>query len=105
VPLSACVNQSSIVRPSLLAKSRMAARCASRPSPERSWLAVLTRTYATAALPIHPHEPRIYPGIVAVSSEGIALTDTINRYKTTLARILREMDGRTELGVNVADMN
>ena len=46
----------------------------------------------------HPHESRIYPGIVAVPLEGIALTDEVNRHKTTLARVLRDMDGRTELG-------
>jgi hypothetical protein len=46
----------------------------------------------------HPHESRIYPGIVAVSAAGIALTDAVNRHKTTLARVLRDMDGRTEVG-------
>jgi hypothetical protein len=45
-----------------------------------------------------PHESRIYPGIVAVSAAGIALTDTVNRHKATLARVLRDMDGRTEVG-------
>jgi hypothetical protein len=45
-----------------------------------------------------PHESRIYPGIIALAPEGIALTEEVNRHKATLARILREMDGRTERG-------
>jgi hypothetical protein len=45
-----------------------------------------------------PHESRIYPGIVAVSAAGIALTDEVNRHKLTLARVLRNMDKRTEVG-------
>jgi hypothetical protein len=46
-----------------------------------------------------PHESRIYPGIVAVGIEGIELVESVNRYKATLARVLRDMDGRTELGM------
>ena len=45
-----------------------------------------------------PHESRIYPGIVAVSDAGISLTDAVNHHKTILARVLRDMDGRTEVG-------
>ena len=44
------------------------------------------------------HESRIYPGIVAVSAAGVALADAVNRHKTTLARVLRDMEGRIEVG-------
>ena len=45
-----------------------------------------------------PHESRIYPGLVALPNEGIALADEVNRLKTLLARILKDMDGRTVAG-------
>jgi hypothetical protein len=45
-----------------------------------------------------PHESRIYPGIVALSPQGVALADDVNRHKSALARVLRAMDGRTEMG-------
>lgn len=44
------------------------------------------------------HESRIYPGIVALSAPGVALADDVNRHKVALAKTLRTMDGRTELG-------
>lgn len=44
------------------------------------------------------HESRIYPGIVALSPAGIALADEVNRHKSALARVLRAMEGRTEIG-------
>jgi DNA replication terminus site-binding protein (Ter protein) len=44
------------------------------------------------------HESRIYPGIVALSPRGVGLADEVNRHKSALARVLRAMDGRTELG-------
>ena len=45
-----------------------------------------------------PHESRIYPGIVALSKQGIALSDDVNRHKSALARVLKSMDGRIEIG-------
>jgi hypothetical protein len=45
-----------------------------------------------------PHESRLYPGIIALSPDGIALADEVNRLKAILARVLRQMEGRTELG-------
>lgn len=43
----------------------------------------------------NPHESRIYPGIVALPTEGIALANEVNRLKSLLARVLKDMDGRT----------
>ena len=45
-----------------------------------------------------PHESRIYPGIIALSPDGIALADEVNRLKAILARVLRQMEDRTEVG-------
>jgi hypothetical protein len=45
-----------------------------------------------------PHESRIYPGIVALTPAGIALADEVNRHKSTLARVLKAMEGRSEVG-------
>jgi hypothetical protein len=42
-----------------------------------------------------PHESRIYPGIVALPHEGVALADEVNRLKALLAQVLKDMDGRT----------
>ena len=46
-----------------------------------------------------PHESRIAPGVLAVSVEGVALAEEINRQKRGLASVLRAMQGRTETGV------
>lgn len=44
------------------------------------------------------HESRIYPGMVALPSAGLALVDEVNRHKVALARVLRAMEGRMEVG-------
>ena len=46
-----------------------------------------------------PHESRIAPGVLAVSTEGVALAEEINRQKRGLATVLRGMQDRTETGV------
>jgi hypothetical protein len=46
-----------------------------------------------------PHESHIAPGILVVSEVGMALAEEVNRHKRALASVLREMQGRTEIGV------
>jgi len=47
-----------------------------------------------------PHESRIYPGIVAVPAPCMELADAVNHHKAVLARVLKAMDGRTEIGIS-----
>jgi hypothetical protein len=46
-----------------------------------------------------PHETRLAPGIVVTDEEGIVLAEEINRHKVSLAKVLRAMQDRTEIGV------
>lgn len=45
------------------------------------------------------HESRIFPGILALASPGIVLTEEVNRHKAALARVLGAMEGRLERGI------
>src|SRR5690348_7901038 len=46
-----------------------------------------------------PHETRLAPGILVTDKEGLVLAEEINRHKRSLAKVLRAMQDRTEIGV------
>ena len=45
-----------------------------------------------------PHESRIAPGMIALAQAGIDLAHEVNRWKLALAKVLRAMADRTEIG-------
>jgi hypothetical protein len=45
------------------------------------------------------HESRIAPGVVVTNKEGLTLATEANRHKRALAKVLRNMQDRTETGV------